>query len=116
MKQHIGDILSGEAATNATSITTQGRSATSPTSRLLQDNAFALILSEYSMNMRTRNRRQQADERRTQLMATALDVFAAQGLDGATVKDLSDAAGAGHRLLYDYLRSNDERLHAVLDV
>jgi AcrR family transcriptional regulator len=67
------------------------------------------------MNMRTRSRRQQADERRTQLLATALDVFAAKGLDGATVKDLSDAAGVAQGLLYHYFRSKEELLRAVLD-
>src|SRR5438045_1701488 len=76
---------------------------------------FCLTLSEYSMNMRTRSRRQQADERRTQLLATALDVFAAKGLDDATVKDLSDAAGVAQGLLYHYFRSKEELLQAVLD-
>src|SRR5207247_2764127 len=79
------------------------------------DNAFAFILSEYSMNLKTRSRRQQADERRAQLLATALDVFAAKGLDGATVKDLSDAAGVAQGLLYHYFRSKDELLQAVID-
>jgi luciferase-like monooxygenase len=40
---------------------------------------------------RVAGRRQQAEERRAQLLAIALDVFAAKGLDGATVEDLSDA-------------------------
>ena len=65
------------------------------------------------MNMRTRSRRQQADERRTQLLATALDVFAAKGLDGATVKDLSDAAGVAQGLLYHYFRSKEELLETI---
>src|ERR1700682_4525653 len=73
------------------------------------------ILSEYSMNTPTGSRRRQAEERRAQLLATALDVFAAKGLDGATVKDLSDAAGVAQGLLYHYFRSKEELLHAVLE-
>ena len=67
------------------------------------------------MNIPTRSRRQQAGERRAQLVATALDVFATKGLDGATVKDLSDAAGVAQGLLYHYFRSKEELLQAVLD-
>jgi AcrR family transcriptional regulator len=61
------------------------------------------------------SRRQQAEQRRAQLLATALEVFAAKGLDGATVKDLSDAAGVAQGLLYHYFRSKEEMLQAVLD-
>jgi AcrR family transcriptional regulator len=67
------------------------------------------------MNTKTTGRRQQAEARRAKLLATALDVFAAKGLDGATVKDLSDAAGVAQGLLYHYFRSKDEMLQAVLD-
>src|SRR5258708_28607943 len=67
------------------------------------------------MNTPTSSRRRQAEERRAQLLATALDVFAAKGLDGATVKDLSDAAGVAQGLLYHYFRSKEELLQAVLD-
>jgi AcrR family transcriptional regulator len=67
------------------------------------------------MNTQTRTRRQQAAARRAQLLASALDVFAARGLDGATIKDLSDAAGVAQGLLYHYFRSKEEMLQAVLD-
>jgi AcrR family transcriptional regulator len=67
------------------------------------------------MNSEPTSRRQQAEARRAQLLATALDVFAAKGLDGATVKDLSDAAGVAQGLLYHYFRSKEEMLKAVLD-
>src|SRR3979409_381888 len=61
------------------------------------------------MNMATHSRRRQAEERRAQLLATALDVF------GATVKDVPAAAGVAQGLLYHYFRSKEELLHAVLD-
>src|SRR5215472_15706233 len=61
------------------------------------------------------SRRRQADQRRLQLIDTALAVFAEKGLDGATVKDLSEAAGVAQGLLYHYFRSKDELFHAALD-
>jgi AcrR family transcriptional regulator len=86
-----------------------------PRTRLTSGLLYA-ILSERSMNtMIRRARRQQAEERRAQLLATALEVFAAKGLDGATVKHLSDAAGVAQGLLYHYFRSKEELLQAVLD-
>jgi AcrR family transcriptional regulator len=71
----------------------------------------AAILTEYSMNMR----QQQAEHRRLQLIDSALDVFAAKGVDGATVKDLSEAAGVAQGLLYHYFRSKQELFQAVLE-
>jgi AcrR family transcriptional regulator len=54
-----------------------------------------MTLSERSVNTPTGTRRRQAQERREQLIDTALEVFAAKGLENATVKDLSEAAGIG---------------------
>jgi len=67
------------------------------------------------MNEGRLRRREQADARRLQLIDTALDVFAAKGLDAATVKDLSEAAGVAEGLLYHYFRSKEELLEAVLE-
>lgn len=67
------------------------------------------------MNRGVTGRRQQAEERRTQLIDTALAVFAAKGVDGATVKDLSEAAGVAQGLLYHYFRSKDDLLRAALE-
>jgi Bacterial regulatory proteins, tetR family len=54
-----------------------------------------MTVSERSVNAPTGTRRRQAQERREQLIDTALEVFAAKGLENATVKDLSEAAGVG---------------------
>lgn len=67
------------------------------------------------MNESRTARRRQAQERRLQLIDTALAVFADKGVDGATVKDLSEAAGVAQGLLYHYFRSKDELLEAALD-
>ena len=67
------------------------------------------------MNEARSTRRRQAEERRAQLMDTALNVFAQKGLEGATVKDLSEAAGVAQGLLYHYFRSKEELLRAALE-
>jgi TetR/AcrR family transcriptional regulator, cholesterol catabolism regulator len=60
-------------------------------------------------------RRQQAELRRLQLIDTALPVFAAQGFDGTTVKELAEAAGVTQGLLYHYFPSKEALLQAALE-
>lgn len=67
------------------------------------------------MSDATTGRRWQAEQRRAQLIDSALDVFAAKGVEGATVKDLSEAAGVAQGLLYHYFRSKEDLLHAALE-
>lgn len=62
-----------------------------------------------------KGRRAQAEARRAHLIDTALDVFAAKGVEGTTVADLSEAAGVAHGLLYHYFRSKEELLQAALE-
>jgi AcrR family transcriptional regulator len=67
------------------------------------------------MNNATAARKRQAEERRAQLIDTALGVFAEKGVEGATVKELSAAAGVAQGLLYHYFRSKEDLLHAALE-
>ena len=60
-------------------------------------------------------RRRQAEERRVRFIDTALKVFAAQGFDGTSVKDLAVAAGATQGLLYHYFPSKEALLEAALE-
>lgn len=60
-------------------------------------------------------RRQQAEQRRAQLIDTALAVFAEKGVEAATVKDLSETAGVAQGLLYHYFRSKEDLLQAALE-
>jgi AcrR family transcriptional regulator len=60
-------------------------------------------------------RRRQAETRRVQFMDTALQVFAARGFDGTSVKDLAEAAGATQGLLYHYFPSKEALLEAALE-
>ncbi len=57
----------------------------------------------------------QAQERRNQLLDTALALFAEKGLDATTVKDLAEAAGVAQGLLYHYFRSKEELFFAVIE-
>ncbi|HET6316747.1 MAG TPA: TetR/AcrR family transcriptional regulator [Chloroflexota bacterium] len=67
------------------------------------------------MNKARVSRREHAEARRLQLIDTALHVFAAKGLEAATIKDLSDAAGVAQGLLYHYFPSKEALLEAVLE-
>jgi AcrR family transcriptional regulator len=60
-------------------------------------------------------RARQAEQRRTQLIDTALEVFAEKGVEGTTVKDLAEAAGVAQGLLYHYFRSKEDLLRAALE-
>jgi TetR/AcrR family transcriptional regulator, cholesterol catabolism regulator len=61
------------------------------------------------------SRRRQAEHRRVQFIDTALEVFAAHGFDGTSVKDLAEAAGATQGLLYHYFPSKEALLEAALE-
>ncbi len=60
-------------------------------------------------------RHAQAEARRAQLLDAALAVFADKGLEAATVKDLSAAAGVAQGLLYHYFPSKEALLEAALE-
>lgn len=51
--------------------------------------------------------------RRAQLLAAGLDVFAAQGWDQATVRDVCRAAGLSQRYFYDHFASKQELFLAI---
>jgi AcrR family transcriptional regulator len=60
-------------------------------------------------------RETRAQERRDQLIETALALFAQDGVDGTRIADLAQAAGVAHGLVYHYFRSKEELLFAALD-
>jgi AcrR family transcriptional regulator len=59
-------------------------------------------------------RQEQAQRRREQLIEAALAVFAHKGVDGASVKDIAQAAGVTPGLLYHYFDSKEDLLAAAL--
>jgi AcrR family transcriptional regulator len=60
-------------------------------------------------------REQQAEQRRIQLIDTALALFADQGYDRTSIKDLAQAAGVAQGLVYHYFDSKEDLLLAVVD-
>lgn len=63
----------------------------------------------------TPNRRElQAQERRHQLIETALALFAEKGMENTSIKDIAEAAGVAQGLLYHYFRSKDDLLWAIV--
>jgi AcrR family transcriptional regulator len=60
-------------------------------------------------------RRLPAEARRAAILAAALPLFAARGLDGTTTRDLARAAGVTEPVLYRHFPSKDDLFAAVLD-
>ncbi|MGA5760541.1 TetR/AcrR family transcriptional regulator [Nonomuraea bangladeshensis] len=61
-----------------------------------------------------RSRSEQAVWRREQLLDAALRVFAEKGVDGATVKDVAQAADVTPGLLYRYFDSKEAMVETLL--
>lgn len=57
-------------------------------------------------------RRQQAEERREQILNAALEVFAEKGYAGASMRDIARAVGVTEGLLYHYFESKEQLLEA----
>lgn len=74
---------------------------------------------EHSVNsLRPRRstwRDEKAEERRSQLIDTALQVFAKKGFDKTSVRELAAAAGVAQGLMYHYFKSKDKLLEAVVE-
>jgi len=60
-------------------------------------------------------RKIQAQERRVQILDTALEVFARQGFRGSSIQDIARAAAISPGLLYHYFPSKDELLRAIIE-
>lgn len=56
----------------------------------------------------------QAQERRQQLIDTALALFAEKGIERTSIKDIALHAGVAQGLLYHYFHSKDELLYAII--
>lgn len=65
------------------------------------------------MNSLTK-RELQAQERRKQLIDTALKLFAEKGIERTSIKDIAAEAGVAQGLLYHYFTSKDELFYAII--
>jgi AcrR family transcriptional regulator len=60
-------------------------------------------------------RHARAEWRRERLLDAALDVFVERGVEGATVRDITAAAGVTQGLLYHYFDGKDALVRALLE-
>jgi AcrR family transcriptional regulator len=59
-------------------------------------------------------REQQAEERRNQLIDTALELFSEHGIEATRVSDIAQTAGVAQGLLYHYFPSKDALVAAII--
>lgn len=57
-------------------------------------------------------RRQQAEERREQILDAAMKVFSEKGFAGASVRDIAGSIGVTEGLIYHYFESKDQLMNA----
>lgn len=57
-------------------------------------------------------RRQQAEERREQILDAALSMFSAKGFAGASIRDIARQAGVTEGLIYHYFENKEQLMHA----
>jgi AcrR family transcriptional regulator len=60
------------------------------------------------------SRHVQAEERRLQILDTALKVFAARGFKSASIKDIAEAAGISQGLIYHYFKDKEDLMAVTI--
>jgi TetR/AcrR family transcriptional regulator, cholesterol catabolism regulator len=73
------------------------------------------IMSETTSTIPRTRRQAQADARREQLLATALECFSRKGVRGSTIRDIAQAAGVTEGLIYHYFPSKPALFQAVME-
>ena len=63
--------------------------------------------------LRRGSRAKSSEEKRRQILAAAVRVFARQGFHACRVSDIADEAGVAYGLVYHYFRSKDEVLDTL---
>ncbi len=66
-------------------------------------------------NVSSNSRKIQAEETRLHIMDAALEVFAAKGFRGSSIKDIAEAAGVSQGLMYHYFASKKELLATTIE-
>ena len=59
--------------------------------------------------------RMKGDERRAQILQTAVDLFSKRGFRGTTTKEIAVAAGVSEAIIFRHFSSKDELWGAILD-
>jgi AcrR family transcriptional regulator len=66
-------------------------------------------------NIKAKSRKDLAEERKLQILDTALTVFAEKGFANTTIKDIARAAGMSDGLLYHYFTSKEKLLETAVE-
>src|SRR4051794_33804383 len=90
--------------------------------------AAGTILSEYLLFSRTPSmsspslltdstprHRLSSEDRRQQLIACAIDLFAKRGFAGTRTKDIAAACGVSEGILFRHFATKEDLYHAILD-
>jgi AcrR family transcriptional regulator len=59
--------------------------------------------------------RMKADERREQILHTAIDLFSQKGFSGTTTKEIARAAGVSEAIIFRHFSKKSDIYHAILD-
>ena len=59
--------------------------------------------------------RMKADERREQILHTAIDLFSKKGFSGTTTKEIARAAGVSEAIIFRHFSKKSDIYHAILD-
>jgi AcrR family transcriptional regulator len=59
--------------------------------------------------------RMKADERRAQILQTAVDLFGKKGFSGTTTKEIAKAAGVSEAIIFRHFASKDDLWLAIID-
>jgi TetR/AcrR family transcriptional regulator len=59
--------------------------------------------------------RMSSEDRRSQLLRTAIETFARNGFGGTKTKDIAAAAGISEAILFRHFASKEDLYHAILD-
>jgi len=81
-------------------------------------NGDSISLNIHSMKItddKPNLRKIQAEERRLQILDTALSVFANKGFANTTIKDIADAAGISAGLMYHYFPGKEQLLESAVE-
>jgi AcrR family transcriptional regulator len=66
------------------------------------------------MEKKLNSRQIQAEERRLQILDTALKVFAAKGFKSASIKDIAEVAGISQGLIYHYFKDKEDLMSVTI--
>ena len=65
--------------------------------------------------MESKRKRMKADERRREIIRAAMNVFARNGFDGSTTREIAENAGISEAMIYSHFRNKEDLYNAIID-